>query len=217
MHMKSGGSNSTKRRCAALEDMSDEELMFHLQEGVEEAFEILREKWNGKLYSFVYKFIGDKATTEDILQEAWIRVFRNRHSYSCVARFSTWLYTIAGNLARSEYRRRQRTSKWGMGPIQGMNKDGDEYDYHIAVDTPSPSYDVDMDMRMKTLDIAFKMLSEDFREVIIFRIVQQLSYNEIAEITGLPMGTVKSRINRGRIKLQEILTELLGDSPHYTE
>lgn len=189
-----------------LSEMSNEDLMALLQKGTEEALVILMERHEEGLSLYIRRFVGDLATTEDILQETWLRVYRNRHSYRRIALFSTWLYTIAGNLARSEYRKRKRRGRYGTESLTAMYE-GEEYDCPIPVNELSPSECFESRMTGERIQEAFSMIPEEFREVVVLRDVQQLSYQEIAEITALPMGTVKSRINRGRTKLQHILAE----------
>jgi RNA polymerase sigma-70 factor (ECF subfamily) len=191
-------------RRAALKEMSDEELMRQLQSGVEEAFNILVMRYKERLASYLYHFLHDEKQAEDLLQETFLRLFRNRYSYEPIAKFSTWLYTIAGNLARSEYRRRKRhrtTSLYASG-------DGEEYELPIPSEALAPDRYAERGIHSLSIQNALDKLGDDFREVVVLRDVQLLSYEEISEITGLPMGTVKSRINRGRAKLQEMLKDV---------
>ena len=102
------GINPNKRHFGALTAMSDEDLMSQFQMGTVEAFDILVSRYKDPLTNYIYRFLGDMKECEDLLQETFLRVYRNRHSYRRIAKFSTWLYTIAGNLARSEYRKRKR-------------------------------------------------------------------------------------------------------------
>lgn len=197
-------SGNRKSHRVALERMSDEELMRHLQDGVEDAFNILVGRYRERLASYLYHFLHDQKQTEDLLQETFLRVFRNRHSYEPIAKFSTWLYTIAGNLARSEYRRRKRHRTYS---IYGEHED-EEYELPIPSDALSPDRFAERGIHSRRIEEALESLSDDFREVVVLRDIQQMSYEEIAEITALPMGTVKSRINRGRTKLQTLLKDV---------
>ncbi|MEX0601680.1 MAG: sigma-70 family RNA polymerase sigma factor [Rhodothermales bacterium] len=190
----------------ALSEMSDEELMRQLQSGVEEAFNLLVERYRDRLASYLYHFLHDDDLAEDLLQETFLRLFRNRHSYEPIAKFSTWLYTIAGNLARSEYRRRKRHRTHSIH----SESDGEEYEMPIPADVLAPDRFAERGIHSERIHQALDELAEDFREVVVLRDVQLLSYEEIAEITGLPMGTVKSRINRGRAKLQKKLKDVYG-------
>src|SRR5690606_34298401 len=122
-----------------------------------------------------------------------------------IAKFSTWLYTIAGNLARSEYRKRKRRRLYSL---QSVNRDDEEYEVEVPDETFSPDRHTESTIQDFYIQEALKRIPEEFREVVVLRDVQQLAYEEIAEITGLPMGTVKSRINRGRTKLQILLKDI---------
>ncbi|MCY4170757.1 MAG: sigma-70 family RNA polymerase sigma factor [Bacteroidetes bacterium] len=199
---KDARSRHALSRFDALQDMCDEDLMEHFQAGVVEAYNILWERWTGPLVNFLYRFTGDKKACEDLIQETFLRVYRNRHSYKRIAKFSTWLYTIAGNLAKTEYRKRSRRR---MDSIQSYNRDGEEFEMPLPDETFSPIRHAESAMQDHFIQMGLLALPEHFREIVIMRDIQQLSYEEIAIITGLPMGTVKSRINRGRTKLQDLL------------
>ncbi len=185
--------------------MGDEDLIEQLQAGTVEAFNILVDRYSERLMHYLYGFLGDTKRCEDLLQETFLRVYRNRHSYQRIAKFSTWLYTIAGNLARSEYRKRKRRR---MYSIQSVNRDNEEYERTIPDASLLPDRHTESTLQHKYIQEALDQIPPRFREVIVLRDVQQLSYTEIAMITGLPMGTVKSRIHRGRTKLQVLLKDI---------
>ena len=192
-------------RLATLNAMNDEDLMEQFQAGTVEAFNILVERYSERLMRYLYGFLGDVKRCEDLLQETFLRVHRNRHSYQRIAKFSTWLYTIAGNLARSEYRKRKRRR---MYSLQSVNRDNEEYELEIPDETFLPDKHAEAMIQDAYIQQALKEIPTSFREVVVLRDIQQLAYEEIAEITGLPMGTVKSRINRGRTKLQSLLRDI---------
>jgi RNA polymerase sigma-70 factor (ECF subfamily) len=189
----------------ALQQLDDEDLMEYFQQGTVEAFNILVERYSERLMHYLYSFLGDRRRCEDLLQDTFLRVHRNRHSYRRIAKFSTWLYTIAGNLARSEYRKRKRRR---LQPIHSVNRDDEEYEMEIPDESFSPDRHAESTFQDRYIQEALNEIPPDFREVVVLRDVQQLAYDEIAQITGLPMGTVKSRINRGRTKLQNLLDEI---------
>ena len=196
-------------RFAMLAEMSDEDLMSYFQAGTIEAFDLLVSRYKDPLTNYIYRFLGDMKECEDLLQETFLRVYRNRHSYRRIAKFSTWLYTIAGNLARSEYRKRKRRRLYSL---QSINREEEEFELEIPDETFLPDRHTESTIQDHYIQEALKLIPEEFREVVVLRDVQQLAYEEIAEITGLPMGTVKSRINRGRTKLQALLKDVY--SPH---
>jgi len=195
----------TTARLDELQSPPDEDLMESFQYGTIDAFNILVERYCERLMHYLYGFLGDTRRCEDLLQETFLRVYRNRHSYQRIAKFSTWLYTIAGNLARSEYRKRKRRR---MYSIQSVNRDNEEYEMAIPDETFAPDKHAESTLQDQYIQDALDQIPPNFREVVVLRDVQQLAYDEIANITGLPMGTVKSRINRGRTKLQAILKDI---------
>ncbi|HYW34926.1 MAG TPA: sigma-70 family RNA polymerase sigma factor [Balneolaceae bacterium] len=185
-----------------LRTFSDEDLMESFQAGYDEAFDILVARFKDRLHNFLYRYTHNHQDCEDLVQETFLRVYRSKHSYERVAKLSTWMYTIALNLAKSLYKKKQR-----MQTITIHEDETDPDDQPLKLEDTTILQDDSLHekMCMNELEKALMQLSENFREVVILRDIQQLAYDEIAEITGLPMGTVKSRINRGRAQLQELL------------
>lgn len=196
---------SALSRYDALYKMLDEDLMELFQAGTVEAYNILVDRYSERLMHYLFGFLADKKRCEDLLQETFLRVHRNRHSYQRIAKFSTWLYTIAGNLARSEYRKQKRRY---MYSIQSTSRDNEEYEMPLPDESFAPDKHTESILQENSIFKALDVLPDSFREVIILRDVQELAYDEIAEITGLPMGTVKSRINRGRRKMKHLLKDV---------
>jgi RNA polymerase sigma-70 factor (ECF subfamily) len=187
-----------------LRELSDEELILEFQKNnTEEAFNILVQRYKNPLTNFVFRFLGDYESCADVVQETMIKVYRYKDTYSSVAKFSTWIYTIAGNLARTEYKRQRRRN------IFSINDYGED---HTTYDLPDESYrpDVITDSGIKDeiIQKALMKVKETYREAVILRDIQGLSYEEISEILGMNEGTIKARINRGRAQLQELLKEI---------
>lgn len=208
-YSKSRRSSDTARRTARLREMTDEELMAHFQDGVVDAFDVLVDRYSSRLFRFVLDFVKDRHKAEDIVQDTFIRVYRNRHSYKPVAKFSTWLYTIGGNLARSEYRKGRRRR---MSPLHWTGEQEEGFELPLPADTHEPNRIAESRIHLEQILEALSKLPDPFREVVTLRDVQQLSYEEIADITGLPLGTVKSRIHRGRSQLQNVLGHLYNSN-----
>jgi len=183
---------------------SDEDLIEKFQNGDLYAFDLIVKRYKNQLLNFVYRFLGNAEEAEDLVQETFLRVYRNRKAYQKVAKFSTWIYTIAGNLAKTELRKRKRRKFFSISDL-GYN----EKDYDISDEAYNPEKDVDGRMKEEIIHREIDDLSPKFREVILLRDVQQLSYEEISQIVNIPLGTVKSRVNRGRLKLQEKLKYIL--------
>ncbi|MFN0158265.1 MAG: sigma-70 family RNA polymerase sigma factor [Bacteroidota bacterium] len=187
---------------------SDEELIAEFQKGNETAFNLIVGRFKNPLTNFVYRFVGDWDDSNDVVQETLVRVYRNKHSYKPVARFSTWIYTIATNLAKTQLRRRKRRGVLFWGGSEDENKD-------VLFDVPDEESRTDQrvesSLQEERIQKALDALPVKYKEVIVLRDVQELSYEEVAEITKLNIGTVKSRINRGRSQLQEMLKDIWND------
>ncbi|TVQ02163.1 MAG: sigma-70 family RNA polymerase sigma factor [Balneolaceae bacterium] len=182
--------------------MADEDVMEQLQNGVVQAFDIIVHRYKDRLHNFLFRYTHNHEDCEDLVQETFLRVYRSRYSYQRIAKLSTWIYTIALNLAKSMYKKKQRMSTFS---IHADSTDPDDREFDIADQTILQDEELHIKNSMEELEKALMELNEDFREVIVLRDIQQLSYEEIAEITGTAMGTVKSRINRARIQLQEMI------------
>ncbi len=189
---------------------SDEELIRSFQNGNEQAFDEIVSRYRVPLYNFLYRILGDAIFAEDLLQETFIRIWTNRNSYREIAKFSTWIYTIAGNLAKSEIRRKKfhRWFSLGIG-TRSSNWNEDNHILEIADETADPTLDYERKNIRQRVDEEISRLPLVFREVIILRDIQELSYEEISLILKIPLGTVKSRVNRGRAKLQKRLKDVL--------
>jgi RNA polymerase sigma-70 factor, ECF subfamily len=200
-----GSTHEPPKTRAELEKLSDEELMLRFQRDDMVAYDILVARYKDPLMNFIFRFVGDRDDAADLLQETFLRVYRKRHLYETIAKFSTWAYTIAGNLAKSELRKPYR--RLGVS-ITRKDSDDEEHELQLTDRNPTPDRMADSALKAEFIQRALGQLNADFREAVILRDIQDLEYDEIAAILGLPLGTVKSRINRGRGRLQELLKEL---------
>lgn len=190
-----------------LSEFTDEELILEFQSnGTEKAFEILVQRFKNPLTNYVYRFLGDYDSCIDVVQDTFIKVYRYKDNYSSLAKFSTWIYTIAGNLARTEYQRKRRRNFFSISSFGNEEKPFD-------IPDSSNRSDVAADMKMKNeiIQKALLKVRDSYREAVILRDVQELSYEEIAEIMKIEVGTVKSRINRGRAELKKYLKDIYND------
>ena len=187
-----------------LSDLTDEELILEFQQNnTVKAYEILVQRYKNPLINYIYRFLGDYEACADIVQETMIKVYRNKDSYKSIARFSTWIYTIAGNLARTEYQRRKRRN------IFSINSYGDDDEtFDIPDQSAQPDVITDSGIKNEIIQKALLKVSDSYREMVVLRDIQEMSYEEIAEVTGIAVGTVKSRINRGRTQLQKLLKDI---------
>jgi len=191
-----------------LTELTDEDLIKEFQDNdTIEAYELLVKRYKDPLMNFVYRFVGDKDISGDIVQETMIKFYLNKNSYRSFAKFSTWIYTIAGNLAKNELKRRKRRVIFSLS-----NHDDDEKSIQVADKTFfSPEVQTDSNIKNDLIQKALLKVKPVYREIVILRDVQGLSYEEIADISGLSIGTVKSRINRGRSQLQKLLKNIYKD------
>lgn len=201
----------TKTKNDGKTNVSDEQLIAKFQLGDLQAFDILVRRYKDQLLNFVYRFVGNRSDAEDIVQETFLRVYKNKHMYKEIAKFSTWVYTIAGNLAKTELRRRKRHKIFSVS-----NFVNEERDYDIPDREHSPEKKVDSAIQEEIIQKAIEKLPAKFKEVIILRDIQGFAYEEISQILNIPLGTVKSRVNRGRLKLQEDLRFLYETEPKNT-
>ena len=187
-----------------LTEFSDEELIKEYQDNnTPEAYDILVKRYKDPLMNFVYRFVGDRDICTDVVQDTMIKFYLNKDSYRSFAKFSTWIYTIAGNLAKNELKRRRRRI------IFSINNSDDERSPQIEDKMfLAPDKAADGEIRNEIIQKALLKVKTVYREVVILRDIQDLSYEEISEITGLAIGTVKSRINRGRAQLQKLLEHI---------
>lgn len=184
---------------------SDEELIAKFQMGDAHAFDVLVRRYKDQIMNFVFRFLGSREEAEDVVQDTFLRVYRNRHAYQRVAKFSTWIYTIAGNLAKTELRKRKRRRLFSLS-----NLGYDERDYEIEDSAFDPERDADGIIKGSLIQKEIEKLPPKFRQVILLRDVQELSYEEISKIIKAPLGTVKSRVNRARLRLQERLKYMMA-------
>lgn len=190
-----------------LSDFTDEELILEFQQNnTIKAYELLVQRYKNPLTNYVYRFLGDYEACVDIVQETMIKVYRNKDSYKSIAKFSTWIYTIAGNLARTEYQRRKRRNVFSINSIRE-----DDETFDIPDESMRPDVITDSGIKNEIIQKALLKVSNAYREMVVLRDIQELSYEEISEVTGIAVGTVKSRINRGRAQLQKMLKDIYKD------
>jgi len=181
--------------------LRDEELIASFQKGDKDAFNQIVLRYKDKLTNFIYRYTYDIDSAEDLAQDTLLKVYINKDSYREIAKFSTWIYTIASNLAKTELRKIKRRKTFS---VSDLSTDDQEFIIHKP-DSASFEDLEDTNLSENILQKSIAELDEEFKNIIILRDIQELSYDEISKILQIPLGTVKSRINRGRFKLKEIL------------
>jgi len=174
------------------EKEADHDLMRKIQEGDMVAFNQMANKFKNRLMNVISRMVGSTEEAEDIVQETFLRVYQHRDSFDFKHCFSTWIYTIALNLGRNELRKRKRFKFLDIFDLQGKESE-------IAVEMKLPSN------LPGAIENALTSLPEKYKSAFMLRDVQELPYEEIAKIMNIPLGTVKSRVNRARAMLREKL------------
>jgi RNA polymerase sigma-70 factor (ECF subfamily) len=191
-----------------LRAMDDSEVVGAFLEGEERAYGELVDRYQTRLLNFVFRTIGDRERAEDLVQEVFIRVHRHLHRFDRSKKFSTWIYTIASNLAKNELRNRSRNPLVLFQTLRGNSTDDDRpLQFEDSSMRPDDMY---RKRHLKSLvDRATAELPEHHRQVFVLRELEGKSYEEIAEITHCNLGTVKSRLNRARNSFAEIIAPWL--------
>ena len=185
--------------------LTDEELIFNFQEGDTGAYNEIVARYKDRLTNYIYRYVGNFDDCDDIVQDTFVKVYTSKHLYKEIAKFSTWIYTIAINLAKTKLVKAQKYKTFSISDVyDDENKDFDLPDEAYG----GPEVDVNSKFLSAHIQKALDKINENYRELVVLRDIEDFSYEEIVDMTGLPMGTVKSRINRGREKLQELLKDI---------
>lgn len=175
--------------------MSQDDLIARAQTGDNDAIEALLLSCEKKVYNIAYRYMGNEADAYDMAQESLIKIYKKLRSYRSEASFSSWAYRLCVNTCLDEIRRRKNRPVL----LDQVQKDADN-------NAVSPeAYALALEDR-ENLQKAINMLAEEQKSVIILRDISGFSYEEVAECLGLSIGTVKSRIFRGRQKLRKIIS-----------
>jgi len=188
------------------EIIPDIELIKLALEGDQQAYTEILKKYRAPLYNLLYRMVKNKMETEDLVQEAFIKAFNSLASFNDDYAFSTWLYKIAINNCIDHFRKKKLKTFPIDKPIE--SKDG-----NIKREFPDVSYQPDKFLlskeKDKLIDEAIQNLPEKYRTAILLRHSEDKSYEEISEIMGIPLGTVKARIFRAREMLKKQLKHKL--------
>jgi RNA polymerase sigma-70 factor (ECF subfamily) len=197
----------TAFKYATLTAYSDENLMEFVQMGNDLAFTELVFRYNNRLQNFLFRYTQNHKDSEDLVQETFLRVHKSRHSYERIAKFSTWMYPIAINLAKSLYKRKKRMQ---LISIHKNDSDPDSFDFLLEDASILQDEKLHQTLSLQKLQEAVDSLQDEFKQVVILRDIEQMSYEEISERIGVLMGTVKSRINRRRAQISKQIKEYVA-------
>jgi len=193
---------------ATLRQLTDEELVARYVDGTKFAFQEIVHRYQDRLLNLIYRIIGDRDKAEDLAQETFVRVYRHIGRFDDSRKFSTWIYTIAGNLAKNELRNRTRNPVVLYQMLRTKRK-ADLAQLEFGDETYAPD-DLFAERRLREqVQVAVTRVPENHRVVFVLRELEGKSYEEIAEITGITLGTVKSRLNRARSRFAGIIAPML--------
>ncbi len=186
-------------------DTTNEELLWELKCGNKDVFPLIVNRFKSQLFNVVFRFLGNREDAEDVVQDSLIKVFLHIDKYDRAYKASTWIYTITMNLARTNYKKKHR---W-LILASSLMKDEDSVDVvETAIDySMSPEFYSDSNFQQEMIEKSLAKVNPIFKEAMILRDIEGLQYEEIGEILGLNLGTVKSRINRGREDFKKILSK----------
>lgn len=181
-----------------LSSTSDRELVATAARGVEGSFEELVKRYQRPISAYVYRMVGDYDAALDLTQEIFIKIYASLSRYRPEFKFSTWIYKIAHNAAIDHLRRssgRERSLTAGT--------DAEHYDLPLESEGLSPEQQSEREERRSEIEMVVQSLPTAYRELIVLRHSQDLTYEEIVEVTGLPLGTVKNRLFRAREMMRQ--------------
>lgn len=186
----------------AMRALTDGDLVTGVIAGRADGFEELVRRYQRPITGYVFRLTGDYEASLDVTQEVFIKVYNSIEKYSPEYKFSTWLYRIAHNAAVDHLRRNSITPQ----SLETENAEG-AYEIQIESRTPSPEQDRERSEWRIEIDAVVRCLPAPYRDLILLRHARDLSYDEIADVTGLPLGTVKNRLFRAREMMRSMFVE----------
>ena len=186
----------------------DTELISAILKGDQETFGELVNRYQGRLVNFLYRLLHDHADAHDLAQEVFLKVYQALDRYDPQYKFSTWLFRVAQNAAIDRIRKRRLK----LVSMDRPSRDADdEKSWEFPSDERGPYADLRNRERFGAIKEAIEELPWEYRELIVMRHFGELSYGEIAEVKGMPLGTVKNKLFRGRQMLKQALKDFLTD------
>ena len=182
--------------------MQDELLIRRAQHGDADAFEQLLLEHQKNVYNLCYRMAGDPDDAMDLSQAPFLRAWRCLDQYQFASAFSTWLYRLCSNICIDFLRKRRRQQ---TVPLTFEDADGEEQTYAVPDVQPLPEEQVELKLTRETLAAAMAQLLPEHRAVLQLRVVNEMSYEQIADVLDIQIGTVKSRLSRARNQLKKIL------------
>jgi len=196
-------------------EISAEESLFvlRLKANEDAAYDELVRTFNAQIFHVAFRMLGDSGDAADVSQEIFLKVFRNINGFKGESSLKTWIFRIAFSEILNRLRwwkRRHRQSTVSLDAESGVNGNGNGTGYHISDVRPTPEQALESKEQEEAIQKALGKLSGDHRSIIILRDIEGFSYGEIADVLGVSIGTVKSRLARGRADLKKSLIRYLS-------
>lgn len=204
--MKIAHKNLTNQNLSQMPQFSDEQIIQRVLAGEKELFSHVLSKFQKGIFNFIFRMVGRYELATDLTQEAFMKAYLSLDKFNGCYKFSTWMFSIASNLT-IDYLRKKRISTYSYE----KNPDGIKRSMidRLKSDSHTPVEELENIELKRKIHESIEMLSPEYREIIILRYINGFSYEDIASITGLPLGTVKNRIYRARRILKEYLNRYL--------
>jgi len=200
LRLEGSYSSALKEQAIDIMNESDDGLMVRVKRGDHKSFRILAERYRSKIYRFIYRMLHNEEIAEDLTQETFLRVYRRASTYKPGSNFSIWLYTIAKNLTFNRVRDEKRQP---LGLVDSVDQKG----WDIATrDHDADPLEMSQRAEIRSLvNWGVAQLPPKFKAAVVLRDIEGFEYEQIARILRCPLGTVKSRVNRGRLRLRELI------------
>ena len=190
-------------------EASDEALMVRLMEGDAPAFDEIYQRFSGRIRTFIFRFIGDRESAEDLTQEVFLKVYRNPRAFDPRKRFLTWIFAVARN-ACIDFLRLKRLPLIPIGGTEDEDHRGPQLESPGATSPEDEALGRELEGKMQEV---LATLSRKLREVFVLCAVQGLSYEEAAGVVGCPVKTISSRLSRARDRFFQGFSRYIDDGP----
>lgn len=194
----------------------DAEAVAKIRDGDQEAFEVLLGRYQRPIFALAYRYLNDQTEAADLTQEIFIRVWNKLGTFRGESKFSTWLFQLAGNHCKNRIKYLQRRHYRQHESLDGTPDEDDGPVRQYASDARGPDEELESERMRRLVRGTMAELTEEYRMVLQMRDVDDMDYDEIAAATGLPLGTVKSRIFRGRAEMARRLKAAMAEPERAT-
>jgi RNA polymerase sigma-70 factor, ECF subfamily len=190
---------------------SDTELVRRVKDGDRAAYAVLVRRYQDRVFGLCCRWMGDPRVAEEVAQDVFLALYRSIQGFRGDAQLSTWIYRVVVNHCKNRRLYRMRRQEDRHEPLEGSWEDDDGRERQIASDGPGTESGVHRSEAEDLVHEALDRMDEEQRQIIMLRDVEDLSYEEIADLLGLPRGTVKSRLHRARAELARVLQRKISE------